>query len=128
MPGSKGRSCKMYRRKSCVQVSVKLLRLWRTLQATSTNVVNIVGGGIKDKMILSIYRKRNKAVVSTGPVEATSIGNVIVQAMAMGAIKDINEGRKVVRNSFDIKTYEPQDSEKWDAAYEKWKEIIKTHN
>jgi len=45
--------------------------------------------------------------------------------MAMGAIKDINEGRKVVRNSFDIKTYEPQDSEKWDAAYEKWKEIIK---
>ena len=43
----------------------------------------------------------------------------------MLSIKDINEGRKVVRNSFDIKTYEPQDSENWDAAYEKWKEIIK---
>jgi sugar (pentulose or hexulose) kinase len=45
--------------------------------------------------------------------------------MAMGAIKDINEGRQVVKNSFDIATYEPQDSEAWDAAYEKWKEIIK---
>ena len=89
------------------------------------NVVNIVGGGIKDKMICQFTENATKRVVSTGPVEATSIGNVIVQAMAMGAIKDINEGRKVVRNSFDIKTYEPQDSEKWDAAYEKWKEIIK---
>ena len=89
------------------------------------NVVNIVGGGIKDKMICQFTANATKRVVSTGPVEATSIGNVIVQAMAMGAIKDINEGRKVVRNSFDIKTYEPQDSEKWDAAYEKWKEIIK---
>ncbi len=76
------------------------------------NVVNIVGGGIKDKMICQFTANATKRVVSTGPVEATSIGNVIVQAMAMGAIKDINEGRKVVRNSFDIKTYEPQDSEK----------------
>ena len=55
-------------------------------------------------MICQFTANATKRVVSTGPVEATSIGNVIVQAMAMGAIKDINEGRKVVRNSFDIKT------------------------
>ena len=89
------------------------------------NVVNIVGGGIKDKMICQFTANATKRKVSTGPVEATSIGNVIVQAMAMGAIKDLNEGRQVVKNSFDIKVYEPQDSEAWDAAYEKWQEIIK---
>ena len=89
------------------------------------NVVNIVGGGIKDKMICQFTANATKRVVSTGPVEATSIGNVLVQAIAMGAIKDINEGRKVVKNSFDISTYEPQDSEAWDRAYEEWKEIIK---
>ena len=89
------------------------------------NVVNIVGGGIKDKMICQFTANATKRVVSTGPVEATSIGNGVVQAMAMGAIKDINEGRKVVKNSFDITEYTPQDNEQWDNAYDKWKKIIK---
>lgn len=92
------------------------------------NVVNIVGGGIKDKMICQFTANATKRVVSAGPVEATSIGNVLVQAMAMGAIKDLNEGRQAVKNSFDIATYEPQDSDEWDAAYEKWKEIVEKMN
>ncbi len=90
------------------------------------NVVNIVGGGIKDKMICQFTANATKRKVSTGPVEATSIGNVVVQAMAMGAIKDLKEGRQVIKNSFDIKVYEPQDSDAWDAAYEQWKRIIKS--
>ncbi|MDD6484842.1 MAG: rhamnulokinase [Clostridiales bacterium] len=88
------------------------------------NVVNIVGGGIKDKMICRFTANATGRTVSAGPVEATSIGNVLVQAVAMGAIKDINEGRRVVKNSFDITTYEPQDREEWEAAYERWLEII----
>ena len=88
------------------------------------NVINIVGGGIKDKMICQFTANATKRVVNAGPVEATSIGNIIVQGIAMGAIKDLNEGRKVVRNSFDIAEYQPQDSEAWDAAYEKWLSII----
>lgn len=87
------------------------------------NVVNIVGGGIKDKMICRFTANATKRVVETGPVEATSIGNVIVQAMAMGAIKSLSEGRQVVKNSFEITRYEPEDSEAWDAAYAKWKKI-----
>ncbi len=89
------------------------------------NVINIVGGGIKDKMICQFTANATKRKVSTGPVEATSIGNVVVQAMAMGAIKDLNEGRQVVKNSFDITEYTPQDSDAWDKAYQAWKEIIK---
>lgn len=88
------------------------------------NVVNIVGGGIKDKMICQFTANATKRTVNAGPVEATSIGNIIVQGIAMGAIKDLNEGRKIVRNSFDIAEYQPQDSEAWDAAYDKWKTII----
>ena len=88
------------------------------------DVINIVGGGIKDKMICQFTANATKRKVSTGPVEATSIGNVVVQAMAMGAIKDLDEGRRVVKNSFDIKVYEPQDSSEWDKAYEEWKKII----
>lgn len=88
------------------------------------NVINIVGGGIKDKMICRFTANATKRVVCAGPVEATSIGNIIVQGIAMGAIKDLNEGRRIVRNSFDITEYAPQDSEAWDAAYDKWKTII----
>lgn len=90
------------------------------------NVVNIVGGGIKDKMICQFTANATKRKVSTGPVEATSIGNVVVQAMAMGAIKDLKEGRQIVKNSFDITVYEPQDGDAWDKAYEEWKRIIKS--
>lgn len=87
------------------------------------NVINIVGGGIKDKMICQFTANATKRTVSAGPVEATSIGNVIVQGMAMGAIKNLSEGRSVVKNSFPIDTYKPEDSDKWDAAYENWKKI-----
>ena len=87
------------------------------------DVINIVGGGIKDKMICSFTANATGRKVSTGPVEATSIGNVIVQGMAMGAIKDLAEGRRIVKNSFPIEVYEPQDAEKWNEAYEKWQKI-----
>lgn len=87
------------------------------------DVINIVGGGIKDKMICSFTANATKRKVLAGPVEATSIGNVIMQGIAMGAIKNLKEGRKIVRNSFPIDIYEPSDSDKWDAAYKKWKEI-----
>lgn len=87
--------------------------------------IHIVGGGIKDKMICRFTANATKRVVEAGPVEATSIGNILVQAMAMGAIKNLEEGRKIVKDSFDIARYEPTDSQAWDAAYEKWKEIIK---
>lgn len=92
---------------------------------TKYNTINIVGGGIKDKMICRFTANATKRVVETGPVEATSLGNVLVQGIATGAIKDINEGRKVIKNSFDITTYEPVDSDLWDAAYDKWKNLIK---
>ncbi|MBR5809160.1 MAG: rhamnulokinase [Clostridia bacterium] len=87
------------------------------------DVINIVGGGIKDKMICSFTANATGRKVSTGPVEATSIGNVIVQGMAMGAIKDLQEGRKIIKNSFPIEVYEPQDADKWNEAYEKWQKI-----
>lgn len=89
-------------------------------------VIHIVGGGIKDKMICQFTANATKRRVEAGPVEATSIGNVLVQAMACGAIKDLDEARKVVKNSFDITCYEPEDGPQWDAAYESWKKIIES--
>ena len=52
-----------------------------------------------------------------GPVEATAIGNAVVQAMALGPLASLAEAREVIRNSFELITYEPRASAQWDEAY-----------
>jgi sugar (pentulose or hexulose) kinase len=61
--------------------------------------------------------------VVTGPVEATALGNVLVQAIALGHIGSVAEGREVVRRSFELKTFEPQDTSAWEAAYDRYRQI-----
>jgi len=52
-----------------------------------------------------------------GPVEATAIGNIIVQGMARGYVASLAEGRRLVRHSCDLATYEPVSSPGWEEAY-----------
>jgi len=56
--------------------------------------------------------------VVIAPAEATSIGNVIVQAVALGHIKSLDEARETVRNSFKMETIIPH-ATAWNAAYER---------
>ena len=56
-------------------------------------------------------------------MEATAIGNILVQGMATGDVKSIADLRAIVRNSFDVMRYEPRETVKWDAAYEKFKQL-----
>ena len=63
--------------------------------------------------------------VCAGPGEATAIGNLMMQAIAAGEIKDLAEAREVVANSFELKHYEPtRERGAWDAAYEKFCKLI----
>lgn len=87
--------------------------------------VNMVGGGIKDKMLCQFTANATGRKVMTGPVEATGYGNLMMQAYALGEVKDLNEIREVIRNSEDITTYVPEDTEAWNEAYEKFKAILK---
>ena len=89
------------------------------------NKIHMVGGGIKDSMVCQFIASASGRTVIAGPVEATSTGNAIVQFMALGKIKDITEARNIIKKSFPVKVYEPQDQEEWKAAYEKFKAIAK---
>ena len=60
-------------------------------------------------------RRRGK-----GPIEATAIGNVMMQAIAAGDVADVAQAREVIRNSFDLVHYEPQHTDRWDEAAEKF--------
>jgi len=61
--------------------------------------------------------------VFAGPVEGTAVGNLLVQAISLGEIKNIEEGRRIVRGSFNIEKYTPKDTVIWDAAWTRFERI-----
>lgn len=87
--------------------------------------IHMVGGGIKDKLICQFTANATKRDVITGPVEATAIGNNLVQLMALGELKNISEARALVRNSFDVTHYQADGELDWDAAYEVFRKVAK---
>ena len=64
--------------------------------------LNIVGGGCANELLNEMTRDECKVKIITGPKEATAIGNLLVQLMATNIIKDINEGRELVKRSFSV--------------------------
>ncbi len=71
---------------------------------------HIVGGGTKDEELMQCTANVMGIPVAAGPVEATAIGNLMAQAVALGDLKDLAEVRKVVADSFELKIYQPDAS------------------
>lgn len=88
------------------------------------NSIHMIGGGIQSKLLCQMTASANGKKVIAGPVEATALGNIAVQFIALGEIKDIKEARKIISNSEDTKVYEPQNENEWSKAYELFKTII----
>lgn len=86
--------------------------------------LHMVGGGIKNTMLCQFTANALGKPVWAGPTEGSGIGNILVQYMALGDIQDIWEARKIVRDSFPIRTYEPQDASNWQEAYERFANVI----
>ena len=83
------------------------------------DVLHIVGGGIQNELLCQFTANALGKKVITGPVEATASGNILMQARAAGQIKSLAEAREILRNSFELKEYEPQQTSLWAAQYEK---------
>lgn len=98
------------------------LRKIEIMTGKKTPFINIVGGGAKETLLCQYTADACGIPVYAGPEEATAIGNLAVQAMSTGEIKDIAQAREVVRNSFNVAEYLPNSAEKavWDAGYEKF--------
>jgi rhamnulokinase len=82
--------------------------------------LHIFGGGSQNRLLNQFAADATGRFVVAGPVEATAIGNVLVQAIAMGHLADLVEARALVRRSFAVETYEPRDSDMWDASYHRY--------
>ena len=90
------------------------------LTGKKRSTINIVGGGCQNALLCQFTADATGRTVIAGPVEATATGNILLQALALGHISSLEEGRAIVRNSFDVITYEPQNAAAWDAAYPRY--------
>ena len=80
--------------------------------------MHIIGGGTQNRLLNQLTADATNRSVIAGPIEATAIGNVLMQAVALGHLQSLDEARAVVRHSFQPETYEPHPSTAWDAAYD----------
>ena len=82
--------------------------------------IHVVGGGIQNRLLCQFTATATQRPVIAGPLEATAIGNLMVQALGKREVASLEEARQIVRHSFRPEMYEPGDPEGWDQAYERF--------
>ena len=88
-------------------------------------VIHIVGGGCQNELLNQMTADATGRPVIAGPIEGTAMGNILVQAMAVGEINDLAEARSIVRTSFPVKRFVPGDRKPWDKAYARFRDLTK---
>jgi rhamnulokinase len=79
---------------------------------------------MQNELLCQLAANAMQRPVVAGPVEATAMGNILMQALALGDIGSLQEGRELVRNSFEVATYEPDDAVPWDEAYGRYLQVL----
>jgi rhamnulokinase len=85
--------------------------------------VHVIGGGARNRLLSQLTADATGLPVLAGPVEATAIGNLGVQAMALGRLASVGELRRMVGASFPAPRFEPRPSPEWDAARQRFRSI-----
>ena len=83
------------------------------------------GGGSQNELLCQFTADACGRAVVAGPVEATAVGNVLMQATARGRIATLADARAVVARSFPVRTYEPRDASAWDDAAGRFAALVR---
>jgi rhamnulokinase len=114
----------------CVLESLALKYRWaleKTEEITGRDVgvVHVVGGGVRNELLCQLTADATRRPVRAGPVEATALGNLMVQAYAKGWLSSLGKIRESVRRSVEVRDYEPRGGEdRWHEASEKLRLIM----
>jgi rhamnulokinase len=103
-----------------------VLRQQAALTGRPVEALHIVGGGSRNALLCQMTADATGCRVIAGPVEATALGNAISQLIALGDLKSVEEGRALVRSSFEMSVYEPRDLSPWDAVEPRFKALLGT--
>ncbi|MFD1600847.1 rhamnulokinase [Halobellus rarus] len=85
----------------------------------SPDRIALGGGGVRNDLFCRLLADATDRPVTAGPAEATAVGNVLTQAVAVGTLANVEAGRRLVADAFDLSTYEPSGSEGWERAKER---------
>jgi rhamnulokinase len=113
----------------CCLESLALKYRWtierlESILGTTIKTIHIVGGGTKNSLLCQFTANACGRPVHAGPVEATAIGNILMQALGRRQLGSIAELREVVARSFPVKLYEPHDTAVWNDAAERFAGLI----
>ena len=92
------------------------------LTGNNIDVIHILGGGTQNHLLNQMTANATGRPVVAGPIEATVMGNALVQLISLGELKTVQEGRRVVAQSGELMRYEPQETASWEKAYQRYKE------
>ena len=86
--------------------------------------IHIVGGGARNSLLCQMAADACQRRVLAGPVEATAIGNLLIQIVAHGDVASVAESRQIVRESFETVEYLPQAGQAWHDAYPRFRRLV----
>ena len=103
-----------------------VLEMCERISGNRVETIHIVGGGTKNLQLCQAAADATNRRVVTGPIEATAIGNIMMQAVAAGDVNGIQEARQVIRSSFDVVEFLPtaERAKSFDDAYPKFLKLI----
>lgn len=94
------------------------------LRGVKPEAIYVTGEGMKNEILCQFTADCCGVPVTTSSDEAVIAGNILVQAIALGIVKNVTEIRDIIGKSFSLKTFQPIGTEGWDDAYEKYLQII----
>lgn len=109
----------------CILESLALEYRWGTeklceLSGKRLPIIHVIGGGSRNRLLNQFTADATGCEVIAGPVEAAAIGNILLQAIALGDLTSLQEGRDLVRCSFDVIAYQPKNRFPWDEGYSRY--------
>ena len=91
----------------------RVLEMLEELTGSTTTTIHIVGGGAQNRELCQMAADACDRQVITGPVEATAIGNVMMQAIACGDVDSVSAARAIIKQSFPVETFHPNSTPQW---------------
>jgi rhamnulokinase len=121
-PGSRAAIVRSLLESLALRYRVVIEELGRTLDRPIRRI-HVIGGGSRNELLCRFTADATGLPVVAGPAEATAIGNILVQAMALGLISTPADIRTIIRGSSVLRTYEPAGRAAWDGAYERFRAL-----
>ncbi len=101
-----------------------VLESLRKISGKKIDRIHIIGGGSQNKFLCQLTANATGLEVIAGPAEGTAIGNLLVQAMALGYVNSLSEIREIVKNSCETEVFRPADTEKWNKVWDRFVNMV----